>query len=71
MKTWNRERKRTRDRLLRYDFNMAPAAPQTAELPYVYPWENLRLNQLGRQIYELACQNGFEEGMNTAEPVSN
>ena len=59
MKTWNRERKRTRDRLLEYDFNIVPPHPHTAGLSMLYPWENLQISMIGIAILQLARKNGF------------
>lgn len=56
---WNFERWRTRDRLLDYDFSIVPAAPHTAGLSMVYPWENTALSMLSYQLYEIAKNNGF------------
>ena len=63
MKTWNKERKRTRDRLLEYDFNIVPPHPHSAGLSIVYPWENMQLYQLEYQIYTLAQNNGYNGTM--------
>ena len=43
MKTWNRERKRTRDRLLEYDFSLVPPHPHSAGIPFVYPTQDMNL----------------------------
>lgn len=59
MKTWNRERKRTRDRLLEYDFCIVPPHPHSAGLPMVYPWENTNLSMLSYQLFYLAQKAGF------------
>lgn len=59
---WNRERYRTRDRLLEYDFNIYPAVTHTAGLSMVYPWENMELSVLQKQIYQIALNNGYQEG---------
>lgn len=56
---WNRERYRTRDRLLEYDFSIYPAVPHTAGLSMVYPWENIALSQLSHSIIEIAKSNGY------------
>ena len=60
MLDWNKERKRTRDRLLDYDFSIVPAYPHSAGLPMVYPWENITLSQLSHQFFTLAQKNGYE-----------
>ena len=59
MKTWNRERKRTRDRLLQYDFSIIPAHPHSAGLPMIYPWENLMFNELQNALLQLAKKHGY------------
>ena len=59
MKTWNRERKKTRDRLLDYDASIMPIMPSTASLPYIYPWENITLSILSNQIFKVAQLNGY------------
>ena len=38
MKTWNRERKRTRDLLLEYDLAIMPPRPRSGGLVVLYPW---------------------------------
>ena len=38
MKTWNRERKRTRDLLLEYDLAIMPPHPRSGGLVVLYPW---------------------------------
>lgn len=59
MKTWNRERKRTRDRLLEYDFSIVPPTPHSAGLPFIYPWENISTMQLAAQFKQIAEQYGY------------
>ena len=58
MKTWNRERKRTRDRLLDYDFTFLWENPTeivtTLPMPVLLP-EAL----LEKSLYNLAVQHGF------------
>ena len=62
MKTWNRERKRTRDRLLDYYIHQLLPCPQTANIVhYVYPWYQKTLSRLSRQIYDIAVMNGFAD----------
>lgn len=56
---WNYERYRTRDRLLEYDFTIYPAAPHTAGLTMIYPWENTILNELSHNFFQLAKKNGY------------
>ena len=84
MKTWNKERKRTRDRLIEYDFNLVPPHPHSAgipfifpieseglnplppfggnatSLPFVYPWEQIQIHMLERDIFIIAQNNGYE-----------
>lgn len=65
MITWNRQRKRTRDRLLQYDFTRIPALPHSAGLPFIYPWENYAVSALSSQLFQLAQLHGYtgsEEG---------
>lgn len=50
MDTWNRERKKTRDRLSDYEIS---------KFDLVYPWYNHSLNVLSKQLYELASKHGF------------
>lgn len=59
MKTWNRERKRTRDRLLDYYIHEILPMPQTQIVNPVYPWYDQSLSRLSRQIYDIAVMNGF------------
>ena len=59
MITWNRERKRTRDRLLEYDFSIVSPHPHTAGLSMIYPWENTSLSQLKAQILQIAKDCGY------------
>ena len=60
MITWNRQRKRTRDRLLQYDFTRIPALPHSAGLPFVYPWETYyNTATLELQLLQLAQQHGY------------
>lgn len=56
---WNRERYRTRDRLLEYDYSIYPQVPHTAGLAVVYPWENIATANLMRQLYKSAADSGF------------
>lgn len=56
MKTWNRQRIKTRDRLFDYDL---PAYPIIDKLQAPYPWVSASLSVLSKQLYELALQNGF------------
>lgn len=61
MKTWNRERKRTRDLLLEYDLNIMPPHPRSGGImPMIYPWENYNLSALNYQLYLIAKNGGFE-----------
>ena len=56
---WNRERYRTRDRLLEYDFSLIPPRPHTAGLSMIYPWENNFLDNLVHQLYLIAANTGY------------
>lgn len=56
---WNRERYRTRDRLIEYDLNFYPAAPHTAGLPMIYPWEDSFIQSFAHQLYLLAKNSGY------------
>ena len=38
MKTWNKERKRTRDLLIEYDISIMPPHPRSGGIVVVYPW---------------------------------
>lgn len=58
MKTWNRERKRTRDRLLQYDTTIVPT-PYSTSIPMIYPWQNASLAILSHQIFKLAQTSGY------------
>ena len=54
-----KERKRTRDLLLEYDYAILPPRPRAAGLHMVYPWEQVDLTMLAHQLYKLAVQNGY------------
>ena len=54
MKTWNRERKRTRDRLLDYYIT-----PNQMDTNLMYPWSNISPSMLFTSLYQLAQKNGF------------
>ena len=56
-----RERRRTRDRLLEYDSFIMPYHPRQAGLSMVYPWENINLSVLQKQIYQIALNEGFQD----------
>lgn len=56
---WNRERHRTRDRLLEYDFNIYPEVFHSGGLAMIYPWENIAIAQLSKQFIEVAKMNGY------------
>lgn len=58
MLTWNRERKRTRDRLLQYDTSIVPT-PYSISMPMIYPWQNASLAILSHQFFKLAQLNGY------------
>lgn len=60
MKTWNRQRFKTRDRLLNYDSTVVPIIPTAGALmPTIYPWENASLAILSHQIFKLAQASGY------------
>ena len=50
------ERQRTRDLLLEY---VIPPRPRSAGLAMVYPWENITLAQLSKQIFEIVRKYGY------------
>lgn len=53
-------RRLTRDLLLEYDEYILPVRPRrTAGLSMIYPWENLELTILSKQILEIAKQYGY------------
>ena len=56
---WNRERHRTRDRLLDYDAAIMPPHPVSAGLAMVYPWENTALSILEKQLFTIAIASGY------------
>lgn len=56
---WNRERYRTRDLLLEYDYSIMPVRPRAAGLAMVYPWESTGLRILNHQFYQMAVANGY------------
>ena len=56
---WNYERKRTCKRLLEYDFNIIPPRPHAAGLGMVYPWENVLLDNLTKQLFTIASNSGY------------
>lgn len=58
---WNYERKRTRDRLIEYDFSIIAPTPHSAGLLFLYPWENLVIKQLEDLIEETKLSES-EEG---------
>ena len=58
MINWNHERIRTRDRLLDFDM-LIPHNPKYTHLPFIYPWENLSLTLLDKQIFDLARTYGY------------
>ena len=53
------ERARTRDLLLEYDKAIIPPRPRVAGLVSVYPWENLPISILSKQLFTLAANSGF------------
>ena len=59
MLTWNRERIKTRDRLLGYNFCVVLPQPHCVSIPMVYPWETMSQDQLAAQIILIAKANGY------------
>lgn len=53
------ERRRTRDLLLEYDIAIMPPRPRAAGLGIIYPWENISLNILSHQLYQVAASSGY------------
>jgi len=53
-------RKLTRDLLLEYDFNIMPPRPRAAGLGMVYPWENMMLSTLIKQLFLIAHNSGYK-----------
>lgn len=60
MLDWNYERYRTRDLLLEYDKAIMPPMPRAAGISMVYPWENLLISNLIKQLFMIAITSGFE-----------
>lgn len=56
---WNRERYRTRDRLLEYDDTIVPLYPHSAGLPIIYPWESDLLKNIVHQFFLMAAASGY------------
>lgn len=54
-----KERWRTRDLLLEYDSHIMPPRPRTAGLGMIYPWENISISSLIKQLFMIAAENGF------------
>lgn len=52
------ERKRTRDRLLNISLATTPI-PHNINYPNIYPWENMSVNILAKQLFKVACNAGF------------
>ena len=52
-------RKLTRDLLLEYDVNIMPPRPRAAGLGMVYPWENIMLDTLTKQLFIIASSSGY------------
>lgn len=57
---WNHERYRTRDLLLEYDTSILAPRPRAAGLAMIYPWENLSLEVLKSQLFQIAIQCGYQ-----------
>lgn len=62
---WNRERWRTRDRLLEYNTDIMPPSPRAAGLNIIYPWENVNLNVFDAELLTLAREHGFDDNATT------
>ena len=52
-------RQLTRDLLLEYDKAIIPPRPRAAGLVSIYPWENLPISILSKQLFALAANSGF------------
>ena len=52
-------RQLTRDLLLEYDRAIIPPRPRAAGLVSIYPWENLPISILLKQLFALAVNSGF------------
>lgn len=52
-------RQLTRDLLLEYDRAIIPPRPRAAGLVSIYPWENLPISILSKQLFALAANSGF------------
>lgn len=57
---WNKERFRTRDRLLEYDSMIMPLTPHSAGLSIIYPWEDVLFSGLAHQLFLIAQKNGYD-----------
>ena len=56
---WNRERRRTRDRLLDLQLTMLPPHPNNVELPIIYPWSNITRVEIERQLFSIVQAYGY------------
>ena len=57
---WNRERRRTRDRLLKYYGGILPAPAHSNSIGVIYPWEEMNLVEFEHEFYNLASKHGYE-----------
>ena len=61
MRTWNRERKRTRDRLLDYYSYQIPSSPIAPIYPHLNPYiVEIPLGELSQRIGEIANIYGYD-----------
>ena len=56
---WNKERFRTRDLLLEYNLDILPIQPSQENSVITYPWENIQLATIEKQLYQIAKNSGF------------
>lgn len=61
MNTWNRERKRTRDRLLGFGIDVLPFYSSMPSWASIFPWEALPLEPLEAQLLNLLIENSMDE----------
>lgn len=54
-----KERWRTRDLLLEYDPHIMPPRPRAAGLGIIYPWENIDISSLVKQLFLIAAGSGY------------
>lgn len=63
MKTWNKERKRTRDLLLEYDYTIMPPHPRPGGLIVLYPWSTSSYDSGTRSIMFTTYDTFPEQGI--------